>query len=374
MERIATAEKIRLVDLGAQYQAIHKEIWSAMRNVVENSAFVLGKHVKDFEGDFAAFCNARFAIGVASGTDALTLSLKALEIGPGDEVITAPNSAFPTAEAITLTGAKVVFADINPDTFNIDPAEVEKKITKKTKAIMPVHLYGLPAQMDELEELCRTHDLKLVEDAAQAHGAEYKGRRVGTIGNVACFSFYPSKNLGAYGDGGAVVTNDEAIADKARMLRNHGRHEKYCHEIEGCNSRLDALQAAILSVKLKYLDEWNKKRRQHARYYDELLSSVENVITPTIPAKMKSVHHVYVIRVRDRDNLRKKLKEDNIDTGIHYPIPLHLQPALAYMGLESGSFPKAEEATSTILSLPLYPEMSKEQVERVADAVKQHAK
>ncbi len=374
MERIATAEKIRLVDLDAQYQAIHEEIWSAMRNVIENSAFVLGKPVKDFEGDFATFCNARFAVGVASGTDALTLSLKALEIGPGDEVITAPNSAFPTPEAITLAGAKVVFADINPETFNIDPAEVEKKITQKTKAIMPVHLYGLPAQMDELEALCRTHDLKLVEDAAQAHGAEYKGRRVGTIGNVACFSFYPSKNLGAYGDGGAVVTNDEAIADKARMLRNHGRHEKYCHEIEGYNSRLDALQAAVLSVKLKYLDEWNEKRRQHARYYDKLLSSVEDVITPTIPATMKSVHHVYVIRVRDRYNLRKKLKEDNIDTGIHYPIPLHLQPALAYMGLGSGSFPRAEEATSTILSLPLYPEMSKEQVERVADAVKQHVK
>lgn len=374
MEKTATAEKIRLVDLDAQYQTIREEVWSAMKNVIENSAFVLGKHVKGFEGSFARFCNTRFAIGVASGTDALVLALKALGIGPGDEVITVPNTAFPTAEAVTLSGANAVFADIKPETFNIDPAEVKKKITKKTRAIMPVHLYGQPAQMDELKELCQAHNLMLIEDAAQAHGAEYKGQRVGTIGNVACFSFYPSKNLGAYGDGGAVVTNDERIADKVRMLRNHGRHEKYCHEIEGYNSRLDALQAAILSVKLKYLDEWNEKRRQHAQHYDKLLSSVKNVTTPKVLDEVKSVYYVYAVRVKDRDLLRKKLKEENIDTGIHYPIPLHLQPALAYLGLGKGSFPKAEEAASEVLSLPLYPEMTNEQIETVVDALKQHVK
>ncbi len=372
MEDTATAEKIKLVDLDPQYQAIGEEIWSAMKDVVENSAFVLGRHVKAFEDDFAGFCNARFAVGVASGTDALVLAMKALGIGPGDEVITVPNTAFPTAEAITLSGASVVFADINPETFNIDPAVAEKKITRKTRAIIPVHLYGQPAQMDELKELCRDRKLRLIEDAAQAHGAEYKGQRVGAIGDAACFSFYPSKNLGGYGDGGAVVTNDERITEKVRMLRNHGRHEKYLHEIEGYNSRLDALQAAILSVKLKYLDGWSEKRRQHARYYDKLLSSVEEVTTPKILDGVKSVYHVYAIRVKDRDLLRKKLKEENIDTGVHYPVPLHLQPALAYLGLGKGSFPMAEEAASTVLSLPLYPEMTNEQIETVVDAVKQH--
>lgn len=372
MEDTATAEKIKLVDLDPQYQAIGEEIWSAMKDVVENSAFVLGRHVKAFEDDFAGFCNARFAVGVASGTDALVLAMKALGIGPGDEVITVPNTAFPTAEAITLSGASVVFADINPETFNIDPAVAEKKITRKTRAIIPVHLYGQPAQMDELKELCRDRNLRLIEDAAQAHGAEYKGQRVGAIGDAACFSFYPSKNLGGYGDGGAVVTNDERITEKVRMLRNHGRHEKYLHEIEGYNSRLDALQAAILSVKLKYLNGWSEKRRQHARYYDKLLSSVEKVTTPKVLDGVKSVYHVYAIRVKDRDLLRKKLKEENIDTGVHYPVPLHLQPALAYLGLGKGSFPMAEEAASTVLSLPLYPEMTNEQIETVVDAVKQH--
>ncbi|MEE9584420.1 MAG: DegT/DnrJ/EryC1/StrS family aminotransferase, partial [Candidatus Brocadiales bacterium] len=364
----------KLIDLEAQHQVIQEEVWAAMRDVIENSAFILGRHVKEFEDGFAGFCNARFAIGVASGTDALILVLRALGIGPGDEVVTVPNTAFPTAEAITLSGARVVFADIGPETLNIDPGAAEKKITKKTRAIMPVHLYGQPVEMEELKELCQSYNLLLIEDAAQAHGAEYKGQRVGTLGDAACFSFYPAKNLGAYGDGGAVVTNDERIADKVRMLRDHGRHEKYCHEIEGYNSRLDALQAAILSVKLKYLDGWNEKRRQHAQYYDKLLSSVKNVITTKVLDKAKPVYHLYVIRVRDRDLLRKKLKEENIDTGIHYPIPLHLQPALAYLGQGKGSFPMAEEAASTVLSLPLYPEMTKEQIETVVAAVKQHVK
>lgn len=372
MKDTATVEKIKLVDLEAQYQATREEIWSAMRNVVEESAFILGKYVEEFEAGFAGFCKARFAIGVASGTDAIILSLRALGIGPGDEVITVPNTAFPTAEAVSLAGAKVVFADVDPKTLNMDPREAKKKITRNTRALLPVHLYGQPAEMEALKELCRTHNLMLIEDAAQAHGAEYRGQRVGTIGNVSCFSFYPSKNLGAYGDGGAVVTNDERIADKIRMLRDHGRHEKYCHEIEGYNSRLDALQAAILSVKLKYLDKGNEKRRQHAQHYDKLLSHAKGIITPRMPDTAKSVYHLYVIRVKNRDLLRKKLMEENIETGIHYPIPLHLQPALAHLGLGKGSFPVAEEAASTVLSLPLYPEMTKEQIETVADAVKQH--
>lgn len=373
MKNAVTAEEIKLVDLKVQYQEIHEEICSAIKNVIEESAFILGKYVQEFEDSFARFCNTRFAIGVASGTDALTLTLRALGIGPGDEVITVPNTAAPTAEAISHTGAKVVFADIDPETYNIDPREAEKKITRRTRAIIPVHLYGQPAHMDELKELCQANGLMLIEDAAQAHGAEYKGQRVGGIGDAGCFSFYPSKNLGAYGDGGAVVTNDERIADKVRMLRDHGRHEKYTHEIEGYNSRLDGLQAAILSVKLKYLDEWNEKRRRLASIYDELLSSINGVDIPKNKDIVTPVYHLYVIRVRNRDSLRKKLKqENNIQTGIHYPTPLHLQPAFAYLGLGKGSFPIAEEAASSILSLPLYPEMTQEQAEAVADAIKQH--
>jgi dTDP-4-amino-4,6-dideoxygalactose transaminase len=374
MKNTVAVEDIKLVDLKAQYQGIQEEILSTIKEVIEEGTFILGRRVREFEAGFARFCNSPFAIGVASGTDALVLALKAMEIGQGDEVITAPNTAAPTAEAISLARARVVFADIHPETFNIDPKEVKKKITRKTRAIISVHLYGQPAEMDELKDIARTHGLKLIEDAAQAHGAEYKGKRVGTLGEVACFSFFPSKNLGAYGDGGAVVTSDEKIAERVRMLRDHGRKEKYLHEIEGHNSRLDTLQAAILSVKLKYLENWNERRRQHAHYYDKLLAPIKGVTTPKVAQGLRHVYHLYVIKVEDRDLLRSELKEEGIETGIHYPHPLHLQPAFSYLGLGKGSFPRAEEAASKILSLPIYPEMTQEQIRRIFEAIKLNVK
>jgi dTDP-4-amino-4,6-dideoxygalactose transaminase len=370
MRDTVVMEKIQFVDLQAQYLNIQEEVNSSMKKVIEEGAFILGKYVKEFEEAFAVFCRAKYAVGVANGTDAITLALKAVGIGPGDEVITAPNTAAPTAEAIGHAGAKVVFADIDPKTYNLDPEKVRKAITPKTRAIVPVHLYGQPADMDAFRAIAREHGLRLVEDAAQAHGAEYKGQRAGTLGEVACFSFYPSKNLGAYGDGGAVVTNDPLIAEKIRMLRDHGRKEKYVHEVEGYNSRLDAIQAAVLTVKLKYLEGWNENRREKARLYDALLSPVRGVTIPRVLPGIKHVYHLYVIKVEDRDGLKKKLKEIGIETGIHYPLPLHMQPAFAHLGLSRGTFPRAEEATAKVLSLPLYPEIGSEQVEAVAKAIK----
>lgn len=372
MRNTTMMEKIQLVDLKAQYLGIQEEVNSSIRRVIEEGAFILGKYVKEFEEAFASFCRAKHAVGVASGTDAITLALKAMGIGPGHEVITAPNSAAPTAEAIGLAGAKVVFADIDPETYNLDPEKVKKAITSRTRAVMPVHLYGQPADMDAFREIAGAYGLRLIEDAAQAHGAEYKGQRAGTLGEAACFSFFPSKNLGAYGDGGAVVTNDPLIAERVSMLRDHGRKEKYTHEIEGYNSRLDALQAAILSVKLKYLEGWNECRRKRARQYDELLSPIQGVTIPRVRPGLKHVYHIYVIKVENRDSLRKNLKEMGIQTGIHYPLPLHLQPAFAHLGLPRGTFPRAEEATSKVLSLPLYPEIRAEQIEAVAEAIKLH--
>lgn len=363
-------EKIQLVDLTAQYLGIQEEINASIRSVIEEGAFILGKYVKEFEEAFAGFCRARYAIGVASGTDAITLTLKAMGIGAGHEVITTPHSAAPTAEAIGLAGAKAVFADIDPETYNLDPEKVKKAITSSTRAIMPVHLYGQPVDMDAFRQIAREYGLRLIEDAAQAHGAEYKGQRVGTLGEAACFSFYPSKNLGAYGDGGAVVTNDPFIAERVYMLRDHGRKEKYTHEIEGYNSRLDALQAAILSVKLKHLESWNEQRREKARQYDELLSPIQGLTIPKVLPEVKHVYHLYVIKVEDRERLRKSLKEIGIQTGIHYPLPLHLQPAFTHLGLPRGTFPNAEEATSKVLSLPLYPEMRTEQIETVVEALR----
>ncbi|HHT9119693.1 MAG TPA: DegT/DnrJ/EryC1/StrS family aminotransferase [Candidatus Hypogeohydataceae bacterium YC41] len=370
MKNTIVMENIHLVDLQAQYRNIQGEVNSSIRRVIEEGAFILGKYVREFEQGFASFCRAKYAVGVASGTDAITLALKAMGIGPGHEVITAPNSAAPTAEAISLAGAKVVFADIDPETYNLDPEKVKKAITSRTRALMPVHLYGQPADMDAFRELARAYGLRLIEDAAQAHGAEYKGHRVGTLGDASCFSFFPSKNLGAYGDGGAVVTDDPLIAEKVHMLRDHGRKEKYIHEIEGHNSRLDALQAAVLSVKLKYLEGWTNSRREKARQYDKLLSAIQGVSTPRVLPEVKHVYHLYVIKVEDRDGLRKKLEEMGIHTGIHYPLPLHLQPAYAHLGLPRGTFPRAEEATSKVLSLPLYPEIKTEQLEAVVEAIK----
>jgi len=353
--------QIPLVDLKAQYLSIKKEIDEAIQKVLDSSNFILGEEVKKFEEEFADFCNAKYAIGVSSGTDALYLALKAIGIREGDEVLTTPNTFIATTEAITLAGGKIKFVDIVPETYNIDPSKIKIAISKKTKAIIPVHLYGQPSDMDPIIKKAKEYNLKVIEDAAQAHGAEYKGRRVGTLGHIACFSFYPGKNLGAYGDAGAVVTNDHEIAQKIAMLRNHGRIKKYEHEFEGINGRLDSLQANILLVKLKYIEKWNAKRIQKANIYNELLKNHNEIVKPQVFANSKHVFHLYVVRLKNRDKIQKKLKREGISTGIHYPIPLHLQPAYKNLGYKEQDFPVTEKLSKEILSLPIYPELSERQ-------------
>jgi dTDP-4-amino-4,6-dideoxygalactose transaminase len=324
----------------------------------------MGEELERFEEEFALFCNTKYAIGVANGSDALILALIACEIGEGDEVITVPNTFIATTEAITHVGGKIVFADIDPKTYTIDISKIEEKINERTKAIIPVHLYGQPANMDPIMRLAKKYDLKVIEDAAQAHGAEYKGEKVGSIGDVACFSFYPGKNLGAYGDAGMITTNSEEIAKKVKLLRNHGRiTKKYEHEIEGCSSRLDNLQAAILRVKLKYLNNWNDSRRDNAKKYNELLNDTAGIVTPYEADYAKHVYHLYVIRTeKGRDKLREELKLKGVATGIHYPIPLHLQPAYSYLGYKKGDFLVTEKASEEILSLPMFAELTGEQI------------
>lgn len=348
---------ILLVDLKAQYNSIKKEINRAIFDVIKKTDFILGEEVKKFEEEFARFCNVKYAIAVGNGTDALYLTLRALGIGRGDEVITQPNTFIATAEAITLNGARPVFVDVERDTLSINPKLIEKAITKNTKAIIPVHLYGLPAPMVPIKNIAKKYSLKVIEDACQAHGAEYRGKKVGGLGDAGCFSFFPAKNLGAYGDGGMVVTNNKKLAEKVEILRNHGRFTKYEHKIEGINSRLDELQAAILRVKLKYLDKWNKLRQRNARIYNNLFKDIREVIIPKIPKGAKSVYYVYLIRVKNRDELQKKLKQKGISTGIYYPISLHLQPAYKYLGYKKGDFPETEKAAEEILALPMYPEL-----------------
>ncbi len=359
---------IPLVDLKAQYAALRPEIDAAMQRVLENTAFILGREVEEFEGAFAAYCGAQHAIGVASGTAALHLALLACGVESGDEVITTPHTFIATAEAISHAGARPVFVDIDPTTYNLDPALVEAAIGPRTRAIVPVHLYGRPADMDGLLEVAGRHGLRVIEDAAQAHGARYKGRRVGTLGAVGCFSFYPAKNLGAYGDGGMVTTDDPEIAERIRMLRDHGRTDKYAHQIIGYGERLDALQAAVLQVKLRHLDEWNDQRRRAAQRYRSLLDG-SPVVLPADPRDAESVYHLFVIRVPERDRVLRDLKVGGIGAGVHYPIPLHLQAACAHLGYRPGSLPHAELVTNEILSLPLYPEVSRSQQEEVAAVV-----
>jgi dTDP-4-amino-4,6-dideoxygalactose transaminase len=360
---------IPLVDLKAQYRLIKPEIDGAIQRVIDNTSFILGKEVQAFEEAFAAYCGARYAVGVASGTAALHLALLACDVGSGDEVITSPHTFIATVEPICHVGARPVFVDIDPHSYNIDPAKFEAAITPRTKAIMPIHLYGQPADMDPLVDIARRHDLKVIEDAAQAHGAEYHGKRTGTLGDVACFSFYPGKNLGAYGDGGMVVTDDPQIADQARLLRNHGRQSKYEHQNVGYGERLDALQAAILGAKLAHLDEWTEQRRQAAASYCHLLAGHAVVQVPQEMDGVRHVYHLFVVRVPDRDAVLKQLKEAAIGAGIHYPIPLHLQPALEWMGHHEGDFPHTEQAAREILSLPLYPEIGEEQIAQVVQAL-----
>jgi len=364
---------IPLVDLKAQYNSIKTEIDNAIQRVLDNTSFIMGDELKKFEEEFALFCNTKYAIGVANGSDALILALRACGISKDDEVITVPHSFIATTEAITHVGGKIVFVDIDPKTYTIDVSKIEEKITEKTKAIIPVHLYGQPADMNHIIELAKKYNLKVIEDAAQAHGAEYKGKKVGSIGDVACFSFYPGKNLGAYGDAGMITTNREEIAQKVKLLRNHGRiTKKYEHEIEGYSSRLDNLQAAILRVKLKYLNQWNGMRRKNARKYNELLNNIGGIITPYEADYAKHVYHLYVIRTKDRDKLREELKSNGVTTGIHYPIPLHLQPAYNYLGYKRGNFPVTEECSQKILSLPMFDELNDKQIEKLVKLIKNY--
>lgn len=361
---------IPLVDLKAQYQAIKPEIDAAMQGVVSSGRFILGAQVAEFEKSFAAFSHAQYCVGMDSGTAALHLALLLCGVRPEDEVITTPHTFFATSEVISLVGARPVFADIDPRTYNLDPQAVEAAITPRTRVILPVHLYGQPAEMAPILETARRRGLRVIEDAAQAHGAEYRGQRAGTLADVACFSFYPSKNLGAYGDAGALVTNDAALAQQARMLRDHGRTEKYSHDQVGYGYRLDALQAAILGAKLAHLETWNARRREIADQYTELLTN-SDVVTPYVPAHITPVYHIYAIRSRERDRLGAHLKARGIETGVHYPIPLHLQPAYRDLGYHNGDFPNAESAANQVLSLPMYPEMTDAQVREVADAVRE---
>jgi len=362
--------KLPLVDLHAQYASIKAEVDAAMRAVVETAAFVGGPAVREFETAFAAYCECKRVVSCGNGTDAIYVVLRGLGIGPGDEVITVANTFIATAEAISNTGARPVFVDVRADTALLDTTKLEAAITPRTKAIVPVHLYGQPADMDEITRIARAHDLVVIEDAAQAHGARYRGRRVGTLATAATFSFYPGKNLGAYGDGGAIAFSDAALAEKCAMLRDHGRLDKYLHEIEGVNSRLDTLQAAVLLVKLRHLDAWNEARRRAAARYLERLAGIRDLVVPVVADGNEPVWHLFVVRHPERDRLREAMEKAGIGVGIHYPVPLHLQPAYKHLGYERGTFPVAEELAATCWSLPLFPELTEADVDRVVGALR----
>ncbi|KPJ55939.1 transcriptional regulator [Parcubacteria bacterium DG_74_2] len=354
---------MKFLDLNAQYKTIKIEIDIAIKRVLDKGIFIGGKEVEYFEKEIADFCNVKYAIGVNSGTDALFLSLKAIGIKSGDEIITTPFTFIATAEVIANLGAKPIFADINSKTFNIDPKNIEKKITKKTKAIVPVHIFGQIADMAKIMKIAKKYKLFVIEDAAQAIGAKYKNKKAGAIGNLGCFSFFPSKNLGAYGDGGMIVTNNKKLSNKIRLLKNHGSSptDKYKNLILGTNSRLDTIQAAILRVKLKHLSKWSKKRRKKANYYTRQLKNIENIITPSIIKDNSHIFHQYTIRIKEgkRDKLRSYLEKQGIPIMIYYSLPLHLQPAFKYLGYKKSDFPEAEKASKEVLSLPLYPELKR---------------
>jgi dTDP-4-amino-4,6-dideoxygalactose transaminase len=362
--------KVNFVDLKAQYQSIKPEIDTAIQDVISNTAFILGKAVANFEQEFASYCGAKHCMGVNSGTSALIMALKALDIGEGDEVITTTNTFIATAEAISYAGAKPVLVDIEDESYNMDPTKLEMAITAKTKAIIPVHLYGQPADMDAILQIAKKKGIMVVEDSAQAHGAEYKGKRAGSLAPVACFSFYPGKNLGAYGEGGAVTTDDDDIAQKVRMLRDHGSPKKFYHEYIGNNCRLEGIQGAVLSVKLKHLDKWNQGRRKNADLYRKYLEGTQ-VYTPEEMPYAKHVYHVFCVRVKDREKLIDYLKGKDIYTNIHYPIPIHLQKAYDFLGYKKGDFPVAEGSMDQILSLPMFAELTEEHIKYTTDCIKE---
>lgn len=361
------AEMIPFSELKTQYESIKDEIQEAFKQVFDSSWFVLGNNVEAFEKEFASYCQANYGIGVGSGTEALHLALLSCDVQPGDEVITVANTAIPTISAISFAGAKPIFVDIDAELYTMNPKLIEAKITDKTRVILPVHLYGQTADMRPILKLAKKYNLKVIEDACQAHGAEYDGKKAGSLGELGCFSFYPSKNLGAYGDGGMVVTNDQELANKVRMLRNYGQRKRYYHNIKGFNSRLDELQAAFLRKKLKHLNQWNEQRRQLAQIYHDNLG--KSVVRPIEKDYAYHIYHLYVIRCQRREELQGFLSENGIQTFIHYPVPVHLQQAYRDLNIEPGSLPIIEKYAAEILSLPMYPELTDDDVFYIADKI-----
>lgn len=366
---MTTRVTVPYLDLKAQYRSIKPEIDAAIARVLESCQFVLGAEVAGFEQDFAAYCDTSECIALNSGTSAIHLALLAAGVEPGDEVITVPFTFVASVAAVIYAGAKPVLVDIDPRSFTMDPAAIERAITSRTKAILPVHLYGQSADMDPIMDIARRHGLVVIEDAAQAHGAKYKGRAVGSIGDLACFSFYPGKNLGAYGEGGAITTNNAAYAHTIRMLRDWGQDRKYHHVLRGFNYRMEGFQGAVLRVKLQHLEVWTEARRALAGKYDELLAD-SGIETPKQMPWARHVYHVYTLRSDDREGLLESLQAEGIQTGIHYPVPVHMQPAYADLGYQAGAFPQSEAAAQQVLSLPMYPELSPQAIELVATAVR----
>lgn len=364
--------KIKFFDLKYQNDLIMTKVREKFQDIITNASFVSGKYVKEFEYSYADYIGVKHCLAINNGTNALFLTLLAEGIGVGDEVIIPVNTFIATAEAVSLTGARPVFVDVDKKTYNIDPYKIKEKITRKTKAIIPVHLYGQCAEMDSILQIAKKYKLIIIEDACQAHGAEYKGRKAGSIGKCAVFSFYPSKNLGAWGEGGAIVTNDDTLAEKVRLMRNHGSRNKYYHELIGGNFRMSEFQGAVLLTKFKYLDKWNERRNKIAKLYLELLKGNKNIILPYVDNKNKHIWHLFVIRVKKREGFIKYLKENGVETMIHYPFPLHLTKAYKYLGYREKEFPIAERLAEEIVSLPMYPELKKEEVFYIVNVINQY--
>lgn len=362
--------QVPFLNLRLHHESMRAELRAAMEEVIDASAFAGGSYVERFEQEFAGFCGVSFASGVGSGTEAIWFALLALDVGPGDEVITVPGTFMATAEAITCCGARPVFVDIDEETYTMDAAQLEQAITPRTKAIVPVHLFGQVADMDAILEIARRHSLPVVEDACQAHGAEYQGKKAGSLGNVGCFSFYPGKNLGALGEAGAAVTNDAGLKEKIDALRNHGQERKYHHTVVGWNGRMDGLQASVLSIKLGKLEAGNDARRRHAQQYGELLSGLDEIVLPKTAPGRSHVFHIYAIRAPRRDELIAHLARKGISCGIHYPVPVHLQPAYQGLGFSRGAFPVAERCADEFISLPMFPELTAAQLEYVAQEIR----
>jgi dTDP-4-amino-4,6-dideoxygalactose transaminase len=364
-------KKVPLLDLTGQYRGLREEIRDAIDRVLESGHYILGPETKAFEAEVAEYCGVKYAVGVANGTDALVLALDAAGIKAGDEVITTPFTFFATAEVISRLGATPVFVDIDPKTYNIDVEQVKQAITSKTKAIIPVHIFGQPADMDEIMALAAEHDLFVLEDAAQAMGSEYKGKKIGSLGHAATFSFFPTKNLGGYGDGGMIVTNDEKLATQARILRAHGSNPKYYHAQLGYNSRLDEIQSAALRIKLRHLDDWNNARAKNATYYDKKLAELP-VVTPYRAENRKHIFHLYNVQTEDRDGMLAHLKENGIASGIYYPVPLHLQEVYKPLGYKEGDLPHSETIAKKMFALPLYPELTEETIDEIVAVVRNY--